>query len=64
MAKERDDGRVKQTDGRDSTKPGTIVAGPEAHAREGAGQAPSTQAPSIKGADPKGQPAKKPADRS
>lgn len=59
MAKEREDGRVKQTDGRDSTKPGTIVAGPEAHAREGAGQAPST-----KGADPKGQPAKKPADRS
>lgn len=27
--------------GRDSTKPGTIVAGPDAHARENAGKAPT-----------------------
>ncbi len=41
MEKEAANSKSKDKGSRDSTKPGTIVAGPEAHAREGAGKAPS-----------------------
>ncbi|MGF6178622.1 hypothetical protein ABIE33_006942 [Ensifer sp. 4252] len=48
----------KENDRRDSSKPGTIVAGPEAHAREGAGKMPAGR--SVKSE----KPAKEPASRS
>lgn len=41
---------------RDSTKPGTIVAGPEAHSHEGAGQSPGKRSVQTKS-----EPARKPA---
>ena len=48
---EKEDQDRKPKDGRDETKPGVIVAGPEAHARE------------RKGADPEPQDAPPPKDR-
>ncbi|WP_411032722.1 hypothetical protein [Shinella sp. BYT-45] len=51
--------RKAKKGGRDDTKPGTIVAGPEAHARERAGKAPSPR-----GAKPKDEASKKPASRT
>lgn len=41
MAKEARRPDRKEGERRDSKKPGTIVAGPDAHARESAGEAPS-----------------------
>jgi len=41
MAREAERPDHKKQAPRDSTKPGTIVAGPEAHARERSGKAPS-----------------------
>jgi len=41
MAKEAPRHDRKQEEQRDSTKPGTIVAGPDAHARERRGTAPT-----------------------
>ncbi|WP_312363568.1 hypothetical protein [Ensifer sp.] len=41
MANEAEANKSKQGKQRDSTKPGTIVAGPEAHARESAGKMPA-----------------------
>jgi hypothetical protein len=42
----------KEADRRDSTKPGTIVAGPDAHARERSGTAPSERHDRQKGNPP------------
>lgn len=58
MMEKAGDAQKSKRDRRDSTKPGTIVAGPEAHAREGAGKMPAGQ--NVK---PDKQ-AKKPAGRS
>lgn len=58
MEKTDDAGKAKKKDPRDSSKPGTIVAGPEAHAREGAGEMPSGRRVRPD------KPAKKPASRS
>ncbi|MBN9052353.1 MAG: hypothetical protein J0H80_00925 [Rhizobiales bacterium] len=41
MEKQAAHSKSKDKSSRDSTKPGTIVAGPEGHAREGSGKAPS-----------------------
>lgn len=57
MGKAAEAHKPKGTAGRDSSKPGTIVAGPEAHAREGAGKMPAGK--SV----PSEKPAKKPASR-
>ena len=43
MAQEARRPNRKEGEGRDSTKPGTIVAGPDAHARESAGKAPTNR---------------------
>ena len=43
MEKEAEARKSKETNHWDSSKPGTIVAGQEAHAREGAGTMPSGQ---------------------
>ncbi|WLR95092.1 hypothetical protein [Shinella zoogloeoides] len=59
MEKEAEIRKSKDNSGRDSTKPGTIVAGPEAHARERKGADPS-----AKSTKPKDEPAGKPANRS
>lgn len=56
MDKQMDNRDAKKGGHRDSTKPGTIVAGPEAHAHEGAGQKPAGR-----GGLPKDDTAKKPA---
>lgn len=56
MDKQTDIRDAKTGGQRDSIKPGTIVAGPEAHAHEGAGQKPAGR-----GGLPKDEPAKKPA---
>ncbi len=58
MEKEAEAQQSKENDRRDSSKPGTIVAGPEAHARERAGKMPSG------GSIQPDKPAKKPASRS
>ncbi|NVD42585.1 hypothetical protein HT585_27320 [Ensifer sp. HO-A22] len=58
MEKEAEVNKSKENNRRDSSKPGTIVAGPEAHAREGAGKMPSGR--SVKPETP----AKKPASGS
>ena len=55
MDKQTDICDTKKGGQRDSTKPGTIVAGPEAHAHEGAGQKPAGR-----GGLPKVEAAKKP----
>lgn len=49
MAKETPSRDRKEGERRDSKKPGTIVAGPEAHARERKGAAPSKRRDSQKG---------------
>jgi len=59
MEKAAETGKSKENKRWDSTKPGTIVAGPEAHAREGAGTTPSVQKD-----QPKGGAETNPADRS
>ncbi|MBN9032460.1 MAG: hypothetical protein J0I23_21925 [Rhizobiales bacterium] len=56
MDKQKDMPDPKKTGHRDSTKPGTIVAGPEAHAHEGAGQSPAGR-----GGRPQSEPDDKPA---
>ncbi|MNL47728.1 hypothetical protein D3C87_1705310 [compost metagenome] len=58
MEKEAEARKSKENDRRDSSKPGTIVAGPEAHAREAAGKMPSGRRVKSE------KPAKKPASRS
>lgn len=58
MMEKEGEAQKSKTDRRDSSKPGTIVAGPEAHAREGAGKMPSGR--SVKS----DKTAKKPAGRS
>ena len=59
MEKAAETAKSKENKRWDSTKPGTIVAGPEAHAREGAGTTPSVQQDQAKG-----DAGKQPADRS
>jgi|HigsolmetaGSP11D_1036233.scaffolds.fasta_scaffold08089_2 hypothetical protein len=44
MAKEAGPPHTKEGGRKDSTEPGTIVAGPDAHAREGAGKTPPDRA--------------------
>lgn len=58
MAKEAPQRDRKEGEQRDSTKPGTIVAGPDAHARERSGTAPSQRHDRQKG-----KPADDPANR-
>ncbi|WP_119255592.1 hypothetical protein [Shinella zoogloeoides] len=45
MERQAEAAKGKEKGGRDETKPGTIVAGPEAHAREKGGQDPSAPKP-------------------
>ncbi|NRP72520.1 hypothetical protein ILFOPFJJ_03418 [Ensifer psoraleae] len=59
MAKEGRRPDRKEGERRDSKKPGTIVAGPDAHARERAGKAPSKR-----GGRQMDDPAGDPANRS
>lgn len=59
MEKAAETGKSKENKRWDSTKPGTIVAGPEAHAREGAGAAPSARKD-----QPEGDAGNKAAERS
>lgn len=49
MAKEARHSDRKEGERRDSTKPGTIVAGPDAHARERSGTSPSERHDKQKG---------------
>lgn len=49
MEKEAGARTSKNGNGPESSKPGTIVAGPDAHAREGAGKTPP--GPGVKPAD-------------
>lgn len=58
MEKEAEAHKSKENVRRDSSKPGTIVAGPEAHAREAAGKMPSGRSAKSE------KPSKRPASRS
>lgn len=62
MVKEARHSDRKEDDRRDSTKPGTIVAGPDAHARERSGTAPSERHAKQHDKE-KGNPAGDPANR-
>lgn len=59
MKKEVEAQKSRENERRDSSKPGTIVAGPDAHARERAGKMPTGRSPKS-GDDP----TKKLANRS
>ncbi|TKT57989.1 hypothetical protein FDR95_12500 [Rhizobiaceae bacterium LC148] len=48
MAQEARPNNRKEGEGRDSTKPGTIVAGPDAHERERVGKAPTNHRDGLK----------------